>query len=134
MEHISSITKQQYLRNWHDNYANNISTIQREIAALIILPNAKPLDKEALDLVKLLLEKPEINAILEDLSIGDTIKRSTLDSIERIDKELVDLLIEYLPKSKLIWELVKRNAHKSIELGKQLEMIRLLALQISIVD
>ncbi|MBR1447430.1 MAG: hypothetical protein IJ588_01615 [Prevotella sp.] len=134
MEQIPSNIKQQYLSSWRSNYINYINRMHKEITALIALPNAKPIDKEALDAIKLLFQKPEINAILEDLSNGETIKKSTLDSIERIDKELADLLIEYLQKSDLLWELFKRNAHYSIEFGKQLEILRLSVLQISIVD
>lgn len=58
------------------------------------------------------------------------VKKSTLDKIEKLDKDLADICLEHIQMNPLVREFWKQMAHIKIEQDKASEKKRLSALQI----
>ena len=121
--------KQQYISQWHDNYVNYIEGLLGLITTLIALPQATDEDKRAFDLIKLILKGKDAKDVEQDLASG-IVKRETLDKIEKLDKELVDLTVEHLSAAPLVKVFLKQLSYTRIEQNKREAIIKLQELQL----
>lgn len=123
--------QRQYIANWHDSFVGYIRQYETFIAALIALPEATDEDKKVLDRVKLMLHGKDAQDVEKDLAEG-TVSKSTLDKIEKLNKDITDVAIEQLKTDAVAKEFLKRLTHLKIEQDKKAEELRLLALNINI--
>jgi len=95
------------------------------------LSEATEEDKKCFELLKLALHGSDVRDVEQDLANG-SVKKSTLDKIEGLNKHLADICLEYIQMSPLVREFWKQLAHLKIESDKNAELSRLRALQIPI--
>lgn len=123
--------QQQYIVNWHDNFVSYIKQYEAFIVALITMPEATDEDKLVLDRVKLMLHGKDAQDVEKDLAVG-TVSKSTLDKIEKLNKDIADVAVEQLKTDAVVKEFLKRLTHLKLEQDKNAEELRLRALGISI--
>ena len=62
----------------------------------------------------------------------ETISKSTLDKIEKLNKDIADVAVEHLKTDAVVKEFLKRLTHLKLEQDKKAEELRLKTLNISI--
>lgn len=130
---MTTISQQQYIANWHDSFVDYIGSLLGVVAGLMVLPEAKDEDKKGLDGIKLILNGRDAAEVERDLAAG-VVRKSTLDKIEKLNKDLVDTCLEHIQMNLLVREFWKQMAHIKIESDKAGEKERLAALQIPVVE
>ena len=123
--------QQQYIANWHDSFVSYIRQYELLLATLIVLPEVTDKDKVVLDRMKLMLNGKEVLDVEKDLAEG-TVKRSTLEKIAKLNKDLADVALEQLKTDAVAKEFLKRLTHLKIEQDKKAEEMRLSILNIKI--
>ena len=123
--------QQEYLANWHDSFVNYTHSLLFTISSLMSLSEATEEDKKCFELLKLALHGSDVRDVEQDLANG-SVKKSTLDKIEGLNKHLADICLDYIQISPLVREFWKQLAHLKIESDKNAELSRLRALQIPI--
>ena len=123
--------QQQYITNWHDCFVGFIRQYETLIVALIALPEVPYEDKQVLDRLKLMLHCKDAQDVEKDLAEG-TVSKSTLDKIEKLNKDIADVAVEQLKTDAVVKEFLKRLTHLKLEQDKKAEELRLRALNISI--
>lgn len=126
-------SQQQYIAQWHDGFVSYVGSLLGVIAGLVTRPEATREDKEALEVVKMLLTGKDAEDVERDLASG-IIKKSTLDKIEKINRDLADTCLVHIPMKPLVREFWKQMAHIQIAQNKRAEEMRLQALQIPIAE
>ena len=123
--------QQQYLANWHDSFVNYVSQILAAIASAELSSQATEEDKRGFEMVKVLFRGKDIQDVERDLAEG-VVRQSTLDKIERIDKEFADNLVDHVDSIPLRKQLLKQLLHRVVENNKAAEEKRLSALNIPV--
>lgn len=123
--------QQQYIANWHDSFVSYIRQYEALIVALIALPEVPDEDKQVLDRLKLMLHCKDAQNVEKDLAEG-TVSKSTLDKIEKLNKDIADVAVEQLKTDAVVKDFLKRLTHLKLEQDKKAEELRLRALNISI--
>ena len=123
----------QYLTNWHDSFVNYIQSLLGVIAGLMARPEATQEDKRGLECIRLTLCGRDVADVERDLADG-VVRRSTLDKIEKLNKDLANACLEHIQMNPLVREFWKQMAHIKIELDKAGEQERLAALEIPIIE
>ena len=123
--------QQQYIANWHDSFVGFIRQYETLIVALIAMPEMPDGDKQVLDRLKLMLHCKDARDVEKDLAEG-TVSKSTLDKIEKLNKDIADVAVEQLKTDAVVKEFLKRLTHLKLEQDKKAEELRLRALNISI--
>ena len=123
--------QQQYISEWHDNFVNFIGGLLGFIESLIILPEATDEDKRAFDQIKLMLNSKDAKDIENTLANG-IVRHDTLDKIEKIHKDLVDISVEHITVAPLTKEFLKALSYYQIGQNKTLAKMRINELQIPI--
>lgn len=90
-------------------------------------------EKRGLDDIRLILNGQDAADVEWDLAAG-VVKRSTLDKIEKLNKDLADTCLEHIQMNPLVREFWKQMAHIKIEKDKAGEQERLAALQITVIE
>ena len=130
---MNSNSQQQYIANWHDSFVDYIGSLLGVVAGLMALPEAKEEDKKGLDSIKLILNGRDAADVELDLAAG-IVRKSTLDKIEKLNKDLVDTCLEHIQMNLLVREFWKQMAHIKIERDKAGEQERLAVLQIPVIE
>lgn len=123
-------TQQQYIANWHDSFVKYIGGMFTFVESLLLLPQTTDEDKRVVDMVKVLLKGQDAQEIERSLSAG-IVKKETLDRIEKLNKDLTDMVVDHIYTSQQAKEILKKLSYYQIEQNKQAELMRLEALQIS---
>jgi hypothetical protein len=123
--------QQQYITNWHDCFVGFIRQYEALIVALIALPEVPYEDKQVLDRLKLMLHCKDAQDVEKDLAEG-TVSKSTLDKIEKLNKDIADVAVEQLKTDAVVKEFLKRLTHLKLEQDKKAEVLRLKTLNIRI--
>lgn len=121
--------QQQYISEWHDNFANHIGGLLSFVEILLIHPNVTDKDKQALDEIKMILNGKDAKDIEQTLAKG-IVKQDTLDKIEKLYKDLTDKAIEKMTVSPLAKVFLKKLSYSQIEQDKLVASHKLLELQI----
>lgn len=100
------------------------------VESLLLLPQTTDEDKRVVDMVKVLLKGQDAQEIERSLSAG-IVKKETLDRIEKLNKDLTDMVVDHIYTSQQAKEILKKLSYYQIEQNKQAELMRLEALQIS---
>lgn len=119
----------QYLSLWHDSFVRWVNGVLDMIDFLSIQPMATEEDRKALSLCKSILNGYEVGAVEESLSNG-VVTDDVLNQIERLNKRLVDTIVEHIKTDALAKESLKRLCYLRIEQEKSSEEMRLSALRI----
>ena len=103
------------------------------VAGLMAKPEASEGDKKGLEAIKMILNGRDVKDVECDLAAG-VVKKSTLDKVERLNKDLTDTCLEHVQMNPSVREFWKQLSHIKIELDKAGERERLAALQIPMID
>ena len=123
--------QQLYISEWHDSFVNFIGGLLGLVESLIVLPWATDEDKRALDHIKLMLNGKDAKDIESTLANG-TVRHDTLDKIEKLYKDLVDISVERMTIAPLTKEFLKALSYYQIGQNKTLAKMRINELQIPI--
>lgn len=123
--------QQQYISEWHDSFVNFIGGLLGLVESLIVLPEATDEDKRALDQIKLMLNCRDVKDIENTLANG-IVRHDTLDKIEKIHKDLVDISVEHMIVAPLTKEFLKALSYYQIGQNKALAKMRINELLIPI--
>ena len=126
------MTQQQYLTNWHDSFVNYVNQILATIASVEMSSQATEADKRGFEMVKVLFRGKDVQDVERDLGEG-VVRQSTLDKIERIDKEFADILVDHVDTIPLRKQLLKQLLHRVVENNKAEEEMRLNALNVPVI-
>ena len=126
-------TSHQYIANWHDSFVDYIGSLLGVVAGLMARPEASEEDKKALEGIKMILNGRDAQDVGWDLAAG-VVRKSTLDKIEKLNKELADTCLEHVQINPLVREFWKQSLHIKIERDKESEKERLFALQIPVLE
>ena len=122
-------TQQHYISDWHDSFVNYVSQILAAIATAELSSQATEADKQGFEMVKVLFRGTDIHDVERDLSEG-VVRQSTLDKIEKIDKEFADIIVDHIDNIPLRKQLLKQLLHRVVENNKAAAMMRLNVLNI----
>lgn len=125
------MTQQQYLSNWHDSFVNYANQILATIASLEMLSQATEEDKRGFEMVKVLFRGKDVQDVERDLAEG-VVRQSTLDKIEKLNKDLGDIAIDHLDASPIWKHFLKQLYHLKVDNDKNAEVMRLNALGIPV--
>lgn len=128
-----TVPQHQYITNWHDNFVDYIGSLLGVVAGLMARPEATEEDKRGLDGIRLILNGRDVVDVERDLAAG-VVRKSTLDKIEKLNKDLADTCLEHIQMNPLVREFWKQMAHIKIEKDKVGELDRLTALQIQVIE
>ena len=103
------------------------------VVGLMVRPEATKEDKRGLDGIRLILNGQEVADVEQDLATG-VVRWSTLDKIEKLNKDLVDTCLEHIQMNPLAREFLKQMVHIKIEKDKAGEHDRLATLQIPVAE
>ena len=123
--------QQQYISEWHDSFVNFIGRLLSLVESLIVLPKATDEDKRALDQIKLMLNCRDVKDIENTLANG-IVRHDTLDKIEKIHKDLVDISVEHMTLAPLTKEFLKALSYHQIGQNKTLAQMSINELLIPI--
>lgn len=130
---MPTISQQQYIAQWHDSFVGYIGSLLGVVAGLMARPEATEEDKRGLDGIRLILNGRDAVDVERDLAAG-VVRKSTLDKIEKMNKDMADTCLEHIQMNPLVREFWKQMMHIKIERDIAGEQERLAALQIPIVE
>lgn len=130
---MTNITQQQYISNWHDSFVNYVNHILGTIASAELSPMMTEKDKRGLGLIKVLFEGNDVRDVERDLANG-IVRQSTLDKIEKLDKDFSDIIVDLIDNVPLRKQLVKQLLHMIVEYNKATAMMRLNTLEIPVME
>lgn len=128
-----TIFQQQYIANWHDSFVDYIGSLLGVVMGLMTRPDATAEGKNVLEGIKQILTSRDVADVERDLAAG-IVRTSTLDKIEKLNKNLADTCLEHFQMNPLVREFWKQMAHIKIERDKAGEQKRLATLQIPMVE
>ena len=123
----------QYITNWHDSFVDYIGSLLGVVAGLIARPEATEEDKRGLEGIRLILIGRDVADVERDLAAG-VVRKSTLDKIAKLNKDLADTCLEHIQMNPLVREFWKQMVHIKIEKDKAGEQERLAVLQIPVIE
>lgn len=126
-------SQHQYITNWHDSFVGYIGSLSGVVAGLMARPEATEEDKRGLDGIRLILDGRDAADVERDLA-ARVVRHSTLDKIEKLNKDLADTCLEHIQMNPLVREFWKQMVHIKIECDKEGEKERLAALQIPVIE
>ena len=126
------MTRQEYLSSWHDSFVNYVNQILATIASVEMSSQATDEDKRGFEMVKVLFRGNDVQDVERDLAEG-VVRQSTLDKIEKIDKEFADIIVDHIDNMPLRKQLLKQLLYRVVENNKAAEEMRLNALNISVI-
>lgn len=103
------------------------------VAGLMAMPEATEEDKRGLECISLILNGRDAADVEQGL-LASVVKRSTLDKIEKINKDLADTCLEHMRMNPLVRGFWKQMVHIKIERDKACEQDRLNALHIQVME
>jgi hypothetical protein len=125
------MTQQQYLSNWHDGFVNYVNQILVTIASVEMSSQATEEDKRGFEMVKVLFRGKDVQDVERDLAEG-VVRQSTLDKIEKLNKDMGDIVIDHLDASPVWKQFLKQLYHLKVDNDKNAEVMRLNALGIPV--
>ena len=128
-----TIQQLEYIRDWHDSFVIYTQSLLGVVTGLMASPEANEKDKRGLDGIKQILNGKDAKDVERDLAAG-VVKRSTLDKIEKLNKDLAGTCLEHIQMNPLVLEFWKQMAHIKIERDKAGEQERLAVLQTPVIE
>lgn len=125
--------KQQYLSSWHSSFVNFVSASIRDVDALLLNPAATDQDRHYLAKYREKLTSRDVHDVEKDLSEG-IVKVSTINKIDKLHKELIDIAWDLFLDSPFLRQALKEMTYYQAQLLKDGEIQRLRSLQIPIIE
>ena len=125
--------QQQYITSWHDAFVDWVGKMVTLADTMRILEQATECDRRELEVFKAMMHRNDVQDVEKDLA-NATVKKSTLDKIEKLNKDIVDFALEHIAASPLILQFLRQVSYYQIEYYKQTAIIKLNNLQIPISD
>ena len=110
-----------------------IESLLGVVTGLMARQEATEEDKRGLGNIRLILNGRDAADVERDLAAG-VVRKSTLDKIEKLNKDLVDTGLEHIQMNPLVREFWSQMAHIKIERDKASEKERLAALQLPVIE
>lgn len=104
---MNSNSHHQYIANRHDSFVNYIENLFGVVAGPMAKPDASEGDKNVLEAIKMMLNGRDVKDVERDLAAG-VVKKSTLDKIERLNKDLADTCLEHVQMNPSVREFWKQ--------------------------
>ena len=123
--------QQQYLVNWHDSFVNYVNQILATIASVEKSSQATEEDKRGFEMVKVLFRGKDVQDVERDLAEG-VVRQSTLDKIEKLNKDMGEIVMDHLDTSPVWKQFLKQLYHLKVDNDKNAEVMRLNALGIPV--
>lgn len=130
---MNTIPQHQYLTNWHNSLVNYIGSLLGVVTGLMARLDATEEDKRGIEGIRLILNGRDVSDVERDLAAG-IVRKSTLNKIEILNKDLADTCLEHIQMNHLVLEFWRQMVHIKIERDKAGEQERLAALQIPVMD
>lgn len=116
--------QRQFIANWYDAFVEYERKIISLADAMMLMDNVTDDDKRNLELFKTILHRKDVQDVKNDLA-NARIKKSTLDKIEKLDKDIVDFAIEHMSVCSLFQHILKQVSYYQIEYNKQTAIMQL---------
>ena len=131
------MVQQQYLAEWHDNFVRYINRLMAFVEGYMLLPQATEDYKKDLEKVKVILCGKDVEDIKKNLADGTksgVLKKGTIETVEKLDKDLVDFALERISID-LFWkEFLRQLTIIRIEQAKDATITRLNEFHIPVVE
>ena len=125
--------QEKYVANWHDSFVGYIGSLITLCEGLMARPEATDDDREALSNIKMMLTGRDAADVERDLASG-IVRRSMLDKLEKLNKDMANMCLEHIRMDSLVREFWKQMAHLKVEQDKRAEEMRLEMLRIPVVE
>jgi len=125
--------QKQYLASWHTSFVNFVSVLVRDVDALLLAPAAPEQDRHYLAKCREKLTSRDVQDVEKDLSKG-IVKVSTIDKIDKLHKELIDIAWDHLLDSPFLRQALKEMTYFQAQLQKDGKIQLLRSLQIPIIE
>ncbi len=87
-----------------------------------LMDNSTDNDKRNIELFKSILHRKDVQEIERDLA-NAKIKNSTLDKIEKLDKNIVDFAVEQMSVSPTFQHILRQVSYYQIDYNKQIKVM-----------
>lgn len=121
----------QYLDGWHSHFVSDINILMSTINMMKTSPDVSDEDKRGLKELESRLQRPDVKMIEEDLA-NRSVKRSTIESIARLNKDLADVCLKHIRENPLMIEFFRVMAGLQFDRDKEGEIMRLNSLRIPV--
>ena len=128
-----TIPQHQYITARNDSFVNYVESLLDVVAGMMASPEATEEDKRGLDAIKLILDGRDVADVERDLAAG-VVRKSTLDMIEKLNKDFADTCLEHIQMNPLVSEFWKQMAHIKIEKDKAGDREQFAVLQIPVIE
>jgi len=130
------MVQQQYLAQLHDNFVEYIRQLISFVDGYMLLPQATEDNKTELEKVRAILTGKDVEEIENNLADGSksgVLKKSTIDKIVKLYKDLMDFALEHISTNQLWKEFLKLLSKIQREEAKDATITRLNELQIPLI-
>ena len=128
---ILTTAQAQYLSSWHQSFVEHIDSLKTCIHALMQINEVSEEDKISLQRCLYILDGKDVHDVERSLSEGK-VTSSTLDKVEKIYKDLVDIAIDQIKTEELAKKFLKTLIYIKIDQDKNAERMRLGRLNIEV--
>ena len=131
------MVQQQYLAEWHDNFVRYINRLMAFVEGYMLLPQATEDYKKELEKVKEVLSGKAVEEIEKNLADGaksGVLKKSTIEKIEKLDKDLLDFALERISIDSFWKNFLRQLSIIRIEQAKDATITRLNELHIPVIE
>lgn len=90
-----------------------IGSLLGVVVALMVRPEANEEDKKVLEGIKMMLNGRDAQDVERDLA-AEVVRKSTLDKIEKLNKDLADTCLEHVQMNPLVREFWEQLSHIKI--------------------
>ena len=125
-----SSTQTKYIESCYNNFVAYVAQMKGLVTGLMTFPGVSDEDKKGLLHCLGVLESEDVFEVEKSLREGH-VSKEVLRKIEKMNKDLVDVAVEYLRTDIVMKEFWKRMAYFKIEQEKKNEEMRLQALHIN---
>ena len=128
---ILTTAQAQYLSSWHQSFVDYISSLKIFVQTLMQNTEVSEEDKSSLLRCLYILDGQDVHDVERSLSEGK-VASSTLDKVEKIYKDLVDIAIDQIKTEELAKKFLKTLIYVKIDQEKTAERMRLGRLNIEV--
>ena len=128
---ILTTAQAQYLSSWHQSFVDYISSLKIFVQTLMQNTEVSEEDKSSLLRCLYILDGKDVHDVERSLSEGK-VASSTLDKVEKIYKDLVEIAIDQIKTEELAKKFLKTLIYVKIDQEKTAERVRLGRLNIEI--
>lgn len=126
-----SLTQAQYIASWHQSFVEYIGSLKSFVLMLMQNNEVSAEDKNGLQHCLHILDGKDVHEVEDSLREGK-VTSNTLDNVEKISKDLVDIAIDHIKTEELAKIFLKTLLYLKIDQEKNAERARLGKLNIEV--